>query len=150
MSSSEHKELIDMLESVFSRNREATDERDDAIIDSDLWNRLAGLGLDRLTGDEAQHGSGGSWIESKYLLEAVGRDAARVPIAENDLLAGWLLDCAEILADDDLIRSAAVTNSEGYAMAVPWGRAVDRVVVLYPASENSWRVAAYRTVRSAS
>ncbi|WP_030176647.1 MULTISPECIES: acyl-CoA dehydrogenase family protein [Actinomycetes] len=141
MSRAEHKELIDMLESVFSRKREATDERDDAIIDSDLWNRLAGLGLDRLTGDEAQHGSGGSWIESMYLLEAVGRDAARVPIAENDLLAGWLLNCAGIPADDNLIRSAAVTNSEGYAMAVPWGRAVDRVVVLYPASKNNWRVA---------
>ncbi|PHV66166.1 acyl-CoA dehydrogenase family protein [Williamsia muralis] len=136
----DYKELVDMLASVFSRNRGTNEERDEASVDYELWKRLASLGLDRLTGGESRNGSGGSWIESMYLLEAVGRDAARAPIAENDLLAGWLLDNAAIQADDDLIRTAAVTDARGFSRAVPWGRAVDRVVILYPRSD-AWFVA---------
>ncbi|MFZ2529125.1 MAG: acyl-CoA dehydrogenase family protein [Rhodococcus sp. (in: high G+C Gram-positive bacteria)] len=108
-------------------------------LDRPLWNTLAELGLARLTGDEATGGSGAGWTEAALLLTAVGRACAAVPVAEHDLLAGWLLEQADLPVDDTL-RTATVLDAGGHARHVPWARDAEAVVVLWPGT-GGWLVA---------
>lgn len=108
--------------------------------DRTLWSTLSELGLARLTGDESAGGSGAGWTEASLLLTAAGAAAAAVPVAENDLLAGWLLATAGLEANDG-VRTAAVLDVDGDARFVPWARDVDSIVVLWQDSADSWRVA---------
>src|SRR5699024_8293940 len=95
-------------------------------------------GLARLTVPEADGGSGASWPESAALLGAAATHAVPVPLAEHDLLAGWLLTEAGLPTDANL-RTACLGDG-GIARAVPWAREATRIVVLYHDSET-WRVA---------
>lgn len=105
-------------------------------LDRDLWATLEDLGLTRLTDAE---GSGASWIEAAGLLRAAAAHGAPVPLAENDLLAGWLLERAGIPADTR-IRTAALLDEQGHARRVPWASQVDAITVLYSTSDG-WKVA---------
>ncbi|MFD4470461.1 acyl-CoA dehydrogenase family protein [Rhodococcus sp. NPDC058505] len=96
--------------------------------DPALWSTLSDLGVTRLTGAEA----GGGWPEAAVLLAAAGASAAPVPLAENDLLAGWLADSAELPGGDTPIRTAAVVDGSGVAHRVPWARHADALVVVWP------------------
>jgi acyl-CoA dehydrogenase len=136
----EQRQLAETLESVFARSDRGPGPAGRIGLDRTLWSTLADLGVDRLTGGDSRGGGGATWAESAILLRAAGSNAAPVPVVENDLLAGLLLDEASIIAQDSLIRSAAVLDREGRARSVPWAADVDRLVVLWP-SDDQWRVA---------
>ncbi|UYP18605.1 acyl-CoA/acyl-ACP dehydrogenase [Rhodococcus sp. Z13] len=108
-------------------------------LDRELWTTLTELGLDRLTGSEATGGSGAGWLEAALLHEAAGGAAAAVPLGENDLLAGWLLETAG-LPVEPAVRTAALLDGDGTARHVPWARYADALVVLWDSGEG-WRVA---------
>ncbi|MEE2056942.1 acyl-CoA dehydrogenase family protein [Rhodococcus artemisiae] len=128
-----------MLAEVFTPG---DDHRIGEVIEFDraLWGTLSELGLARLTGDESAGGSGAGWTEAALLLTAAGAGAAAVPVAENDLLAGWLLATAGLEASDG-VRTAAVLDADGGARFVPWARDVDSIVVLWQDPKDTWRVA---------
>ncbi|ORM34045.1 acyl-CoA dehydrogenase family protein [Williamsia sp. 1135] len=136
MSTPNH-ELAELLSSLFGRHVDSDSES--AEIDRNLWATLCETGLDRLTGGPDREGGDAGWAESALLLCAVGANAARVPVAENDLLAGWLLDTAGIAAHDSDIRVAALLDSDGRAGAVPWASQTDRLVLLWRNGDD-WQV----------
>ncbi|MBW0016703.1 MAG: acyl-CoA/acyl-ACP dehydrogenase [Mycobacterium sp.] len=121
--------LIDMMDAVFAEHAQ----------NPDLWQRLDELGLVRLTGAEEHGGSGAGWFEAAELLAAAVRHAARIPLAEHDLLACWLLD-ANGMAADRAVRTVCVLDDQGTAVAVPWASRADRIVVAWP-SGDAYRVA---------
>lgn len=128
-----------MLAEVFTAG---DDHRIGAVIEFDraLWGTLSELGLARLTGDESVGGSGAGWTEAALLLTAAGAGAVALPVAENDLLAGWLLATAGLEVSDG-VRTAAVLDGDGTARFVPWARNADSMVVLWPGADGAWRVA---------
>ncbi|MEP9385066.1 acyl-CoA dehydrogenase family protein [Nocardioides sp. KR10-350] len=102
-------------------------------LDVALWDKLESLGLARLTGDEAEGGSGATWHESAALLTELASHAVALPVAEHDLLAGWLLRTAGLPVDGRIRTMGLVEwDSEGreVARAVPWARHADSVVLL--------------------
>ncbi|MGV0039417.1 acyl-CoA dehydrogenase family protein [Mycobacterium colombiense] len=122
--------LVDMMGAVFADYRDthppsATIERDPL-----LWRHLDELGLVRLTGPEQQGGSGASWYEAAELLAAAVNHGVRIPLAEHDLLACWLLDAAGIPVND-AVRTVCVLDNRGTATAVPWAASADRIVVVW-------------------
>ncbi|MBW0104213.1 acyl-CoA dehydrogenase family protein [Pseudonocardia sp. KRD291] len=126
-------ELRELAESVFA---DAYD-RDAVGFDTGLWKTCEQTGLARLTLPEAAGGSEGTLSDAAALLEAAGAHAARVPLAETDLLGGWLAHAAGLPVPDgalvavagDLDMASDGTVS-GTLTRVPWGRAVSAVVVL--------------------
>lgn len=96
--------LTDMMAAVFAEHGG----------DTDLWDRLDALGLVRLTGSEISGGSGAGWPEAAELMSAAVRHTARIPLAEHDLLACWLLDAAGV-AVDSRPRTVAVLDDHGHA-----------------------------------
>jgi acyl-CoA dehydrogenase len=112
--------LTQMMDAVFAEHGHSPD----------LWERLDGLGLIRLTGSEESGGSGAGWFEAAELLSAAVRHGVRIPLAENDVLAGWLLDAAGVPCDPAK-RTVCVLNSSGTAIRVPWAAAAERLVVAW-------------------
>jgi len=129
-------QLEQTLEQVFSTAAGLGEGSTDLHFDRVLWSTLAELGLTRLT----SAATGAGWIEAAGLLRAAGRHAAAVPLAENDVLAGWLIEQAGLPDDPSLIRTSCVVDAFGAAADVPWASAVDRVAVLRE-SADGWRVA---------
>ncbi|PQP20272.1 acyl-CoA dehydrogenase [Rhodococcus opacus] len=137
----EMREFARMLDQVFATDRRAPGEARE--FDRELWSTLAELGLTRLTGPQSEGGSDAGWTESAYLLAAAS--AADLPIAENDLLAGWLLGrsgCPTANSGPVVVRTAAVLDADGTARHVPWARSVDALVGLWEA-DGTWRVAEF-------
>ncbi|MCP9977560.1 hypothetical protein [Actinomadura madurae] len=91
-------------------------------LDRALWATLSESGLTRLT---ATNGAGATWSEAAELLRAAARAAAPVPLAENDLLALWLLARAGLgdAGGAGGIRTAATLDPAGRARRVPWAAA---------------------------
>lgn len=146
-SATELREFERMLAQLFTAARGSA--RDGVLesgpvpLDRELWSTLADLGVTRLTGPEADGGSGAGWPEAARLLIAAGAGTAAVPLAEHDLLAGWLLEVAGLSsaqADPAAIRTAARLDADGTARHVPWARESDSVVALWN-SRGTWRVA---------
>jgi acyl-CoA dehydrogenase len=124
--------LADMMTSVFSDHGPASPTRP-------LWDVLSSLGLTRLTTPTERGGSGAGPAEAAALLRTAASHGISVPLAENDLLANWLLAEADLPSDDGL-RTAGVLNAGGTARKVPWARDADRIVVLWDTGDG-WRVA---------
>ncbi|MGD1257775.1 acyl-CoA dehydrogenase family protein [Mycobacterium seoulense] len=122
--------LADMMGAVFAGHREKL--AGETIVDrgSDLWHQLAELGLLRLTGAVEHGGSGAGWYEAAELLKAAVRSGIRIPLAEHDLLACWLLE-ASGLAADGAARTVCLVDKHGVATHVPWASMADRVVVVW-------------------
>lgn len=131
--------LTEMMDAVFSIHRETRPDTAGVERDAALWRRLDDLGLVRLTGPESNGGSGAGWSEAVELLGAAVRHGVRIPLAEHDLLACWLLD-ANAMPCDEAVRTVAVLDDDGTSAAVPWARGVDRIVVVWPA-DNAYLVA---------
>ncbi|MBS9375233.1 acyl-CoA dehydrogenase family protein [Rhodococcus sp. B50] len=138
LQSTELRDFTQMLSEVFTSG---DDHRIGEVVELDraLWSTLTELGLDRLTGSEESGGSGAGWREAALLLEATGGAAAAVPVAENDLLAGWLLETVGLDVTPG-VRTAAVLDADGRARHVPWARFADSIVVLWE-SPQGWQVA---------
>ncbi|MBU9764101.1 acyl-CoA dehydrogenase [Mycobacterium sp. TNTM28] len=129
-------ELVEMMSAVFAAHREQ--HPPGAAID-ELWGRLDELGLVRLTGPEESGGSGAGWPEAVELLRAAVWHGVRIPLAEHDLLACWLLEAAG-LAVDGARRTACVLDGAGTARAVPWVTGAERVVLLW-SGDSGYQVA---------
>jgi acyl-CoA dehydrogenase len=132
--SDEAEELAATVRAVFSNHpTEVFSER--------LWSTLSELGLTRLTLPEAAGGSGGSLADAATVLLVAGAAAAPVPLAETDLLAGWLLHTAGLpvpdrplaIATDGQLEVSAAGDGvavSGRLRRVGWARQASRVAVL--------------------
>ncbi|MGK2900852.1 MAG: acyl-CoA dehydrogenase family protein [Burkholderiaceae bacterium] len=108
-----------------------------------FWKSLAESGLHRAWLTEEAGGSGVDVSDVLAVLRAAGRFAAPVPLAET-LLAGWLLDAANLRIPDGPLTIAPVGAEErlefrktaagwrlaGVARRVPWGGAAAHLVVI--------------------
>jgi acyl-CoA dehydrogenase len=124
--------LVDMMDDVFAEHRRTHPDAAAVAFDPELWRKLDGLGLVRLTGAEESGGSGAGWYEAAELLGAATRHAVRIPLAEHDLLASWLLEAAAMPADE-AIRTVALLDELGVATVVPWASSAERIVLVWPA-----------------
>lgn len=131
--------LIDMIDAVFADHREKHPASVAVDRDTALWQRLDELGLVRLTGAEEHGGSGAGWSEAAELLAGAVRHRVRIPLAEHDLLACWLLDAAGI-PTDEAVRTVCMLTKQGHATEVPWAATADRVVVVWR-TEGQYRAA---------
>ncbi|MGD1241854.1 acyl-CoA dehydrogenase family protein [Mycobacterium seoulense] len=131
--------LADMMGAVFAGHRDKLAGETIVGRGSDLWHQLAELGLLRLTGAVEHGGSGAGWYEAAELLKAAVRSGIRIPLAEHDLLACWLLE-ASGLAADGAARTVCVVDAHGVATHVPWASMAERVVVVWRA-DGRYRVA---------
>ncbi|OBK30542.1 acyl-CoA dehydrogenase [Mycobacterium asiaticum] len=131
--------LIEMMDAVFGDYREKHASSTTVERDPDLWRQLDELGLVRLTGSEERGGSGAGWFEAAELLAAAARHGVRIPLAEHDLLACWLLEVGGV-PTDDAVRTVCVLNKDGLADDVPWAGKADRVVIGWRA-DGGYRVA---------
>ncbi len=122
--------LADMLDAVFAEYRQLHSPSTAVVRDTDFWRRLDELGLVRLTGAEQCGGSGAGWREAAELLTAAVRHGVRIPLAENDLLACWLLEAAGIPLDR-AARTLCLLDEHGRASGVPWASCAERVVVVW-------------------
>lgn len=129
-------QLEQTLDQVFSTAAGLKDGAIDLHLDRALWSTLAELGFTRLT----SQATGAGWIEAACLLRAAGRHAAAVPVAENDVLAGWLVERAGLPDEPSVIRTSCVVDAFGAAADVPWASEVDRIATLRE-SPDGWRVA---------
>lgn len=123
-------ELVDMMGQVFAAHRDAQPPGIVVERDAPLWSRLDDLGLIRLTGPEESGGSGAGWYEAVELIGASARNGVRVPLAEHDLLACWLLEAVGLPAGDH-VRTICVLDDRGAAASVPWAALADRIVVVW-------------------
>lgn len=134
-------DLVDVLTDLFADYRAARPAPTAHVeLDQDLWARLEALGLTRLTGSPARGGSGGSWVDAAALLGLAAAAGAPVPLAEHDLLAGWLLEAAD-LPDDGRLRTVCRPDPSGVALNVTWARDVEVLVALWE-DRDDWRVSA--------
>ncbi|MGB0435633.1 MAG: acyl-CoA dehydrogenase family protein [Mycobacterium sp.] len=127
-------ELADMMDAVFAEYRQSR-SAGPISRDTDFWRSLDELGLVRLTGVEQSGGSGAGWHEAAELLAAGVRHGVRIPLAEHDLLACWLLEAAGIPVDG-AARTLCLLDEYGRASGVPWASCAERIVVVWqPAGE---------------
>lgn len=120
-------ELVEMMSAVFAAHREQH-EPGEAV--AELWDQLGELGLVRLTGSEESGGSGAGWAEAVELLRAAAWHGVKVPLAEHDLLACWLLESAGQQVGEAR-RTACLLDEHGVARGVPWVTDSERVVLLW-------------------
>jgi acyl-CoA dehydrogenase len=130
---SSNAELQELAESVFADARGAGTGFDAA-----LWKTLEDTGLARLTLPGDAGGSEGTFADTAVVLAAAGAHAARVPLVETDLLAGWLLHSAGITVPSGPLTAVAGelelagSRVRGVLRRVPWARAAAGIVVLAP------------------
>lgn len=133
--SEELAELAELAESIFADAGSA-----DTGFDAALWAVLDAAGLARLTLPESVGGSDATFADAAVVLTAAGAHAARVPLVETDLQAGWLLHAAGLAVPDgplavatgavDLVAVDGGWHATGTLHRVPWARAVSGVAVL--------------------
>jgi acyl-CoA dehydrogenase len=119
----------------------------EAAFDAGLWSALDQAGLARLSVPESAGGSGAGLAEAGALLTLAGQYAAPVPLAETDLLAGWLLSSAGVaVAEGPLTAVAAdlavAPRRDGWQVRgtlerVPWARCAEAIAVLTPGPGGS-------------
>jgi acyl-CoA dehydrogenase len=122
--------LVDMMDAVFAEHRQTHPPTSNVERDPELWQRLDHLGLVRLTGAEGSGGSGAGWYEAAELLTAAVRHGVRIPLAEHDLLACWLLD-ANGMPGNEAVRTVCQLDAKGVATGVPWATGADRIVIVW-------------------
>ncbi|MFC0449300.1 acyl-CoA dehydrogenase family protein [Rhodococcus jostii] len=134
------RDLVDMMSAVFASHREQNEADGDVTSgEASLWNQLDELGLVRLTGPEESGGSGAGWFEAAELIHAAAWHGVRIPLAEHDLLAGWLLDTAG-LPTDTARRTVCLLDHNGTAVGVPWAARADKVVTAWR-DADTYRIA---------
>ncbi len=96
--------------------------------DATAWGHLEDAGLTRLTSIAE---SGGGPAELAVVLRGLARHAVSVPVAENDVLAGWLAGEAGLEVPDSGAVSIATTLD-----AVPYATDAAAVVLAIPAGDR--------------
>jgi acyl-CoA dehydrogenase len=111
---------------------------------SSLWTEVEELGLTLASVPEEAGGPGGSLIDALTVLRAAGRHAVPLPLAETDMLAGWVLANAGLpvgvgpttvapVRPVDRLRISpenARARVSGRALRVPWASTAARIVLL--------------------
>ncbi|WLP88581.1 acyl-CoA dehydrogenase family protein [Gordonia sp. NB41Y] len=124
-------DLVAMMSAVFAEYRRThAPTTGIALWDTGLWTRLEELGLVRLTGDEQAGGSGAGWFEAAELIRSAVWHGVHIPLAEHDLLAGWLLESAGLDAGPAR-RTFCVLDEFGVARAVPWASSAEKIVTVW-------------------
>jgi acyl-CoA dehydrogenase len=101
----------------------------------DLWKTLADSGLTLLSTPESRGGSGAGLREAAVVLESSGYHAAPVPLAENDLLASWLLGVVDLPVSTGAMTAAVSSQRllEGQLASpvdgVPWAEHAEVIVI---------------------
>jgi acyl-CoA dehydrogenase len=102
------------------------------------WDALAEAGFPLVGIDESKGGSGGSVYDIAAVLQAVGRHAASVPLAETALLGGWLLAEAGLPLPEGPV-TIMVPNTP-----VAWARQAAAIVCAFPTSRGGFQVVSLR------
>ena len=109
--------------------------------DDGLWRNLEETGLSRLTSSQEAGPA-----EAAIVLSGLARHAGAVPIAETDLLAGWLAHRAGIQVPENGPLTVAIADAQtvdgrltGTATDVPWPRSA--AVVLAARTTDELHVA---------
>jgi acyl-CoA dehydrogenase len=103
-----------------------------------LWSHLSEAGLTLLSTPEEQGGSGAGLVELAVVLDQLGYHAAPAPVAENDLLASWLLRTAGLAVRTGVMTAAFGElqtrggRLQGTLESVPWARHADTVAIAGP------------------
>ncbi|MBI3965059.1 MAG: acyl-CoA/acyl-ACP dehydrogenase [Chloroflexi bacterium] len=137
--------LVDTATRIFQDRckLETISAAEEGVWPAELWQALEETGLTLAGVPEDSGGSGGSLGDSLAIMQAAGRFAAPVPLAET-ALAAWLLSSAglavptgpltvaPVLPGDELElrRDGAGWTLFGSAARVPWARAAERIAVL--------------------
>lgn len=124
------QDLAAMMNAVFVDYRAARPPTGPVLGDAQLWSGLARLGLVRLSGSEESGGSGAGWREVTELISAAARNGVRMPLAEHDVLACWLLEAVG-LPIDEAVRTVCLVDESGTAAAVPWASTAEQIVVIW-------------------
>lgn len=126
-------ELRQLVDDIGAKAAEARfgDRRLPETFDAQLWRHLQETGLDRLTTEQ-----GAGPAESAVVLAGLARHAAAVPIAETDLLAGWLAGQAGLDVPAGPLTIAIGTD--GFARDVPWP--ADAAILLAARAEDGLHV----------
>lgn len=128
-----------MVDAVLSRWSTDIEPGQGAEFDAASWTQLEELGLTRLMGGESAGGSGASWSEAVALHRLSGYHGVALPLAEHDLLAGWL--CERLaLPVDARVTSVAVVRAGESGAKVPYGRNAQRLLVLTQ-HDDGWALA---------
>jgi len=111
---------------------------------ADLWPVLRGSGFTLISVPEELGGSGGDVADACAVVEAVGRFAAAVPVAETSLLGGWALVGAGLEVPGSVFttvtghpddttafsRDGAGWRLSGRWRRVPWATQAEHLVVV--------------------
>jgi acyl-CoA dehydrogenase len=124
-------DLLDMIDALLQRRSQDTTD-----FDLKFWNRVTDLGLARVTGSSSVGGSDGSWHDAAALVRRTAYYGIQLPLAEHDLLAGWLLETQNKPSADSMLRTMSVVDSAGVAQA-PFARWSDHILVLWQ-EQDSW------------
>nr|WP_221220121.1 acyl-CoA dehydrogenase [Mycolicibacterium sp. BK634] len=96
-------------------------------VDTTAWRHLQDAGLTRLTSDPE---SGGGPAELAVVLRALARHAVTVPLAETDVLAGWLAAAAGLEVPGEGPLTIALGDAGATTIAgVPYADAAATVLV---------------------
>lgn len=151
--------LRELATSIFTDHLAGPDQGVRTEFDAGLWSVLEESGLARLSLPESAGGSGAGPVEAGEVLTLAGQYAAPVPLAETDLLAGWLLDTAGFAVPAGPLTAlaadlAVAPRRDGWQVRgtmerVPWARCAESIAVLTP-GPGGWVVLAltpaqYRT-----
>lgn len=104
--------------------------------DAPLWSALASAGLTTVGLPEASGGSGGSLTAAVRIVCKAGAFAARIPLADSSLVAGWLLTAAGLpLPDGPVATGHGLATIDGGHLRgtltrVPYAADAARLVVL--------------------
>jgi acyl-CoA dehydrogenase len=130
----EDRDLRVMADALFAAaiDREATRNLD---FDPVLWKELEEVGLVRLTAPEWDGGSNASWLQAAVVLGSAADNGIQVPIAEHDLLAGWLLRAIGDPDGSSALDTVGITH-DGDSCVLPWGDVAETAVIVYQAGRE--------------
>jgi acyl-CoA dehydrogenase len=143
--------LAEMAERLFAENcgpavRQAAQDSGWA---ADLWDLADRAGLTRLGVPEQAGGSGGDCADALAVLQAAGRHAVPLPLAESSLLGGWLLAEAGIAVPDGPLSVPVPHPGDGLEVSGgPGGWRVSGRLGRVPWAERATGIAALALVRT--
>lgn len=144
--SEEQRSLQELCEKIVSDfgawERVRQHERDGALLDTRLWEALAGAGLLGIPVPEDAGGLGLGLLETCVLLEVVGRHAVAAPVLEGVVMGAWpLATFGHTDAHRELVREAvAGTTLVGAAMEEAQWPEVDAPASRAVPDGDGWRL----------
>lgn len=134
-SDDEHAELRRLVDDIGRRSFEARIGQRSLpeVFDAEAWAALEDTGLSRLT-STADLEAGPT--EAAIVLRGLARHALAAPIAETDVLAGWLAGVAGLPVPEAGPLTVAISGADGTARDVAWPRACAAVVLVARADDG--------------